>query len=310
MARCIDLMRHAMTLVADGATIQPIRQVLRHPGGQGALSMMPGYTGDPDWLGIKVLTVFPANHGTQLGSHQGMVVLFDTRNGSPTALIDAREITAIRTAAATAVATDALARPDAVSLGIFGYGDQAASHLEALVAVRPFQRIVVWGRDPARAEAFAREQSSRLGVRVDAVTDAEQAGTSDVVVTVTAAPEPVFFSRWLQPGQHLNAVGSSIPATSEIDEDTVVRTRMFVDFRDSALALAGDFRRARERGLVGDDHIVGTIGDVLRKRFQPRPSGDEVTLFKSLGMICEDLIACDHVLREARRREVGAWIDW
>jgi ornithine cyclodeaminase len=310
MPRCIELMRHAMALVSDGETVQPIRQVLRQPDGRGVLSMMPGHTSEPAWLGIKVVSVFPGNFGTSYGSHQGLVLLFDTDHGAPVAIVDGGEITAIRTAAATAVATDVLARPDAASLGIFGYGEQAASHLRALTVVRPFHRIVVWGRDLAKAQRFAATQASDLGLPITATASPEEAARCDVVTTLTASPDPVFFGRWLRPGQHLNVVGSSIPSTQEVDVETVVATRFFVDFRDSALQLAGEFRRARDRGLVGDDHILGCIGDVLRGRVPGRSDPAEITLFKSLGMVCEDLVAADEVLREARRTGRGTVVDW
>jgi ornithine cyclodeaminase len=310
MPRCIELMRHAMSMVADGRTVQPIRQALRQPDGRGLLSMMPGHTAEPAWLGIKIVTVFPGNFGTAFGSHQGMVLLFDTGNGAPVAIVDGREITAIRTAAATAVATDALARPDVRSLGIFGYGEQATSHLRALREVRSFSKILVWGRDHAKAEAFAARHAAELDLPVAAARDPAEAAACDVVTTVTASAEPVFFARWLRPGQHLNVVGSSVPTTSEVDEQTVAATRFFVDFRDSALELAGEFRRARALGLVDDGHIAGCVGEVLRGRVAGRRDAGDITLFKSLGMICEDLVSADAVLREAERQGRGTLVPW
>jgi ornithine cyclodeaminase/alanine dehydrogenase-like protein (mu-crystallin family) len=309
--QCIELMRRAMSLVAAQQTVQPIRQALYHPDRRGLLSMMPGYTGDPEWLGIKVMTVFPGNFGTAFGSHQGFVHLFETTNGAPRATMDGREITAIRTAAATAVATDALARRNVTTLAIFGYGEQAHTHLEAVTKVRQFRRVVIWGRDFEKAKRFAAVESDRRQLEIAAVATAEEAATgADVLCTTTAAKEPFFEARWLQPGQHLNVIGSSIPTTSEIDVETVVRSRLFVDFKDSALALAGDFRRAKEAGAVGDDHILGTIGDVLTGRTAGRTSDRDITLFKSLGMIAEDLVSADFILREAERKGVGQLIEW
>ncbi len=309
--RCIELMRQAMSLVATNQAIQPIRQALYLPDRRGLLSMMPGYTGDPEWLGIKVMSVFPANFGTAFGSHQGFVHLFETKNGAPRAIMDGREITAIRTAAATAVATDALARPDTRTLAIFGYGEQAHTHLEAVTKVRPFERVVVWGRDLAKAERFAAVESAHHEVEITAVPTAQAAAVAgDVLCTTTAAKEPFFEARWLRPGQHLNVVGSSIPTTSEIDIETIARARLFVDFKDSALELAGDFRRAKEAGAVGDDHIVGSIGEVLTGRVPGRSSPDDITLFKSLGMVAEDLVSADFILREAERRGVGQLVEW
>jgi ornithine cyclodeaminase/alanine dehydrogenase-like protein (mu-crystallin family) len=309
--RCIDLMRQAMRLVAEERTIQPIRSGVIHPGGQGLMSMMPGWTGDPDWLGIKVLSVFPGNFGTGKPSHQGIVLLFDTRDGAPRAILDAREITAIRTAAATAAATDALARRDVRTLAIFGYGEQAHSHLEAVPRVRRFERALVWGRDPEKTRAFCRDAAAHTDLELVPVESAEEAATAaDVLCTTTAAREPFYRADWLRPGQHLNVVGSSVPTTAEIDVETVARTRFFVDFRDSALALAGDFRRAREAGAVTDDHIAGSVGDVLTGRVPGRTSDRDITLFKSLGMVSEDLLSADAILREAERQGAGQLVDW
>jgi ornithine cyclodeaminase/alanine dehydrogenase-like protein (mu-crystallin family) len=311
MERCVELMRTAMKLVATGETIQPIRSSLLHPRRKGLLSMMPGYTAGPEWLGIKVVSVFPGNSGSELGSHQGMVLLFDPEHGSPVGLLDGREITAIRTAAATAVATDVLAKKSASVLAIFGYGEQARTHLKAVPLVRDFQRILVWGRHVDKARAFCESMRRFVKAQLVAVESAQDASqVADVICTTTAAPEPILYGSWLHEGQHLNVVGSSIPSTSEIDIEAVVRSRLFVDFRDSALQLAGDFRRAREAGAVGVDHIQGSIGDVMAGTVGGRTSERDITLFKSLGMVCEDLVAADFVLRESERRQVGTLVEW
>jgi len=310
MTDCIRLMRRAFEMVATGETIQPIRQALVHPDMRGLVGWMPGYTANPEWLGVKVVTVFPSNFGTAFGSHQGMVLLFEPMHGAPVAILDGREITATRTAAATAAATDALALPSAQTLGILGYGEQAAAHVDALLKVRPFSAIAVWGRDGARARKFASDMAAKHGRSITAVKQARTAAECDVVCTTTAAAEPILFADWLRPGQHVNVVGSSIPTTSEVDEKTIARGRLFVDFRDSALALAGDFRRAKAKGLVNDDHIVGCVGDVLTGRVPARLSDADITIFKSLGMSSEDLIACDFVLSEATRRGVGQVVEW
>jgi len=311
VTRCVDLMRTAMSLVATEQTIQPIRQALYHPDKRGLLSMMPGYTAAPEWLGIKVMSVFPANFGTQFGSHQGFVLLFETQNGAPRLIADGREITAIRTAAATAVATDALARRDTRTLAIFGYGEQAHTHLEAVPTVRRFERALVWGRDYEKTKAFCAEESKHHDFEIIPVkTPKEAAIEADVLCTTTAAKEPFFEADWLQPGQHLNVVGSSVPTTSEITVETVAKSRLFVDFKDSALALGGDIRRAKEAGVITDDHIQGSIGDVLTGKIPGRGSDQEITLFKSLGMVSEDLVTADFLLQEADRRNAGQVVTW
>jgi ornithine cyclodeaminase/alanine dehydrogenase-like protein (mu-crystallin family) len=311
MDRCVELMRKAMLMVAEQETIQPIRSSLRLPDGRGLLSLMPGYTADPRWLGIKVVSVFPENFGSDRGSHQGAVLLFEPEHGSLVAIADGREITAIRTAAATAVATDALARRNASTLAILGYGEQARMHVQSLALVRPVARILVWGRDLSRAERFCEWASSKTDARVEVVSEARVAiSEADVICTTTAAAEPVLRGEWLCPGQHLNVVGSSIPTTAEVDVEAVARCRVFADFRESALQLGGELQRARHAGIVGDDHILGCVGEVLAGRIVGRSSESDMTMFKSLGMVCEDLVAADFVLRESVRQEVGSSVEW
>ena len=316
MPDCIRLMREAMPLAGAGGAVQPIRTALRVPDGRGLLGMMPGYlparpAAIAPQLGIKVVTVYPGNFGTALGSHQGMVLLFDATDGHPLAIIEAREVTAIRTAASSAVATDVLAPRAAAVLAVFGYGEQATEHVESMRCVREIRELIVWGRKPAQAQAFAKLSGDRFGIPARAVARVEDAvAVADILCTTTAAAEPYLKGEWLRPGQHLNVVGSSIATTAEVDHQAVVRSRFYVDFKDSALALAGEFRRAREAGLVTDDHILGSVGDVLAGRAVGRIDSKDITLFKSLGMVAEDLVASRFVLEEAERLGVGHVVDF
>jgi len=308
MSRCIPATREAMTLTSDGRAVQPIRTKMDAPGGRGLLSMMPGALIDPAQLGIKVITVFPGNFGTGVASHQGMILLFDPQTGSPVAVVDGREVTAIRTGAASAVATDVLARPDAETLAIFGYGEQATAHIEALSQVRPFERVLVWGRDGDKARAFAHEQAEHSGLPVEVRDQAQDlAREADVLCMTTAAAEPYFQGAWLRPGQHLNVVGSSIPTTAEVDVATIAGARVYADFRDSALALGGDIRRAIEAGADPETLIVGEVGGVILGRTEGRCGPDDITLFKSLGMVSEDLTAA-WAAYEAAQAEGGGTV--
>jgi ornithine cyclodeaminase/alanine dehydrogenase-like protein (mu-crystallin family) len=310
MEDCLSTTRQAMILAGNGQATQPIRSAMYVPGQANLLGMMPGFVDDPRRLGIKVTTVYPSNFGTGLGSHQGMICLFDPSSGSPVGLVEGGSVTALRTGAASAVATDVLARSDATSVGIYGYGEQAASHLEAIALTRRLDYALVWGRSKEKAEAFAREQSRLRDLEVRVAGSCEAVASScDILCTVTAAREPFLEGRWLRAGVHLNVVGSSIPTTSEIDVEAVVRSRFFSDFTPSALALAGDFKRARDEGAVDESHLIGCIGDVLSGRALGRVSRDDITLFKSLGMISEDLVAADFVLRRAAELGAGVLVD-
>jgi ornithine cyclodeaminase len=308
MDGCIGAMREAFLAVSTGRAAQPLRNMVTADGVEGILGWMPGaFAGPEPALGVKVVSIFPGNFGSALGTHQGAVLVFDPQDGRLQAVIDAREVTVIRTAAATAVATEALARPDSRRLTLLGYGEQAASHLDALIRVRPISTVVVWGRSPERAQAFAAEQRARTGlvVQVAASVEAAVAG-ADIVCTLTAAKEPILFSRWIEPGTHVNAVGSSTPNAAEIDNDLVARARVFVDYAASAEALAGELRRARAAGAIRDGHVAGEVGAVLSGALPGRTAPEQVTLFKSLGMAAEDLAAARLILQRAAERDVGA----
>jgi ornithine cyclodeaminase/alanine dehydrogenase-like protein (mu-crystallin family) len=309
MQKCIELVRHAMILTAQGRALQPIRTGLSLPNSHGLLGMMPGYTADPEWLGIKVTSVFPNNHGTEYGSHQGMVLLFDTQVGCPVAIVNGRAVTYLRTAAASAVATGLLARTNTRSIAILGYGDQAAAHIRSLSIVRRVEQFVIWGRSIQRCKEFAARQRSIQPTQIECVADIEEALECDVICTTTAADRPLFQSSMLRDGVHLNVVGSSIPTTSEIDSESVHRSRYYVDYKDSALALAGEFLAAKRAGVVTDKHILGSIGDVLIGRVPGRQSPIDITLFKSLGMISEDLVSADYIYRCAQQENIGALVE-
>jgi ornithine cyclodeaminase len=304
--QCIARMRDAMASVSKGEAIQPIRSEFEVPDGSGVLGMMPGYMKQPEGFGIKVVTVFPANFGTEYGSHQGMVLLFDAHNGAPYAVVDGGAITAIRTAASSALATDLLARADANDLTVLGYGEQAETHIAALLEVRDLKRVRVWGRSFDKASAFAEQQSAHHGIEVLPVRDACAAvADAAIVCTTTAADDPIVFGEWLPAGVHLNVVGSSIPTTREVDSQALLRSKLYCDYRASLAALGGDYRTALSEGVIGESHLVGEIGDILVGACPGRESDAEITLFKSLGMVTEDLAACRHVYEQAVARGIG-----
>lgn len=310
MAECIEVMSDALRTLTEGDARLPLRTIVRLPDGRSAFGSMPAYLGRPAAVGIKVITVFPGNEGTRYDSHQGAVLLFEVEHGRLVAIMDASAITAIRTAAVTGVATRALARENAATLAILGAGVQAATHLEAMRLVRPIERVRVWSRTAERAHQFARHASERLAMDVRAVASAEEAvRDADVVCTVTSAREPVLRGDWLAPGTHVNAVGASLPTARELDAEAVRRARLFVDRRESALNEAGEFLIAKAEGAIGDDHIVGEIGELLLGRIAGRRSPDEITLFKSLGLAVEDVAAAHHVHARALAGGVGMRVD-
>jgi ornithine cyclodeaminase len=303
MAACIDVMADALRATSQGAAVLPLRSVVWMPDRKGMIGLMPGFLGQPKILGLKVVSIFPGNHGTGFDSHQGVVMLFETEHGSPIAIIDASSITAIRTAAVSGVATRAMARDDAGDLAILGSGVQAATHLAAMRAVRPLRRVRVWSRSLANAQRFA--AASPVAVEVMPTARAAVEG-ADLICTTTAAREPILEGAWLAAGAHINAAGACFAATRELDTAAVVRARLIVDRRESTLAESGDFLIPRAEGAIGDDHIIGELGDVLLGGVVGRRSGDEVTLFKSLGIAIEDLAAAHYIYTQALATGIGA----
>jgi len=288
---CLPIVREAMIAFSKGKTMQLLRSIL--PLGEGRMfGVMPGGMGSGKCFGAKLISVYPENFAKGVQSHQGVVVLFDPVSGAPVCMVHAGEITAIRTAAASAVATDALARKDAKRLALLGYGEQAGTHARAISLVRKLEEIVVWGRSAEKARAFAIAMSAELGIRVRAVETVKEAvSQADVVCTLTSAAEPILMGEWVRPGTHVNVVGSSFAGPAEVDSELVRRSRFFVDSREGVMAQGAEFLRAKAAGVVGDEHIVAEIGSVMAGNLVGRTSEEEVTVYKSLGHVVQDL-AC------------------
>lgn len=302
MPECIELMQETLVALAREELFQPLRSVVRPPGADGFMGLMPAHRGgEKPAFGLKVVCIFPGNPARGLDAHQGAVVLFDGETGEVRAIANASAITAIRTAAVSAVATRALAREDARTLAILGAGVQAKSHLEAMRSLHPWDRVVVWSR--------TREHAEELGVDVaDTAEDALR--DADVVCTTTTSREPVVRREWLKDGAHLNAVGSSIATTRELDTATVADASLFVDRRESTLNEAGDYLFPAAEGAIGPKHIRAELGEVLAGTAEGRRSPDELTVFKSLGLAVEDLACAQFLLERARELGRGSEVDF
>lgn len=286
---CIPIVRQAMIAFSRGETKQLLRSIIFLSDGR-LFGVMPGAMGASAPFGAKLISVFAENFALGKPSHQGLVILFDPETGAPVCVVDAGEITATRTAAASAVATDALARKDARRLAILGYGEQAATHARAISHIRNLEAIVVWGRSPERARAWAERMQAELAVPVISAQTVEEAvAEADIVCTVTSSTEPILKGDWVRPGTHLNLVGSSHAGPVEVDNNLVVRSRFIADSREGVLNQGAEFLRAKEAGLIGDEHIVAEIGQVLAGEVEGRRSTDETTVYKSLGHIVQDL---------------------
>jgi len=303
---CVEAIAAAMRSVSAGKVVLPLRQLMPLPAGQGAFAWMPGYLGDPDCFGIKLLSLFPDNPAAGLSSHLGLYALYESRHGRPLAILDASVLTAIRTAAASVVATRALARADSKVLAVIGTGEQARSHVEAFQAVRPFERVLIWGRNAAAASKLAAHTRNLGHCDVEIVPSIRDALTrADVVCTVTASSEPLLSRGDVRAGTHLCLVGASIPSKREVDDDCVAMSRFFVDYLGSAMAQAGELLHAIQAGRVTEAHIVAEIGEVLSGTVAGRRSATDVTVYKSLGVAAQDLAAAMLIYRRAVERDKG-----
>jgi ornithine cyclodeaminase/alanine dehydrogenase-like protein (mu-crystallin family) len=311
MAECIDLMQRTMIAVSEGRVVLPLRSILAMPGDRGMMGVMPGYLADPECFGVKLISLMPRNKPPQYSSHLGLVLLFEAEHGQPVALLDAAEITAIRTAAASGLATRLLARQEAGDLALLGAGEQACSHLEAMLSVRPLRRIRVWARDRDKGRLFAEAQGARHRIAIEAsATVREAIAGADIICAMTKAREPILQGDWLSPGVHLNLVGSSIAAAAEIDTAAVVKSRFFVDCRNSTVNEGGEYLKALRAGAITPEHILAEIGEVANGSKVGRSSPLDITLYKSLGIAPQDLASAHYVLEKARAAGKGQVIDF
>ena len=292
---CIDAMRRAMIALSTGERAQPLRQIW--PVGDGQMwGIMPGDLNALSTFGAKLVSVFADPERPGCTRHQGVVVAFDGETGAISCIADAEPITKIRTACATAVATDALARKDADVLAIFGTGVQAEAHLHALPLVRPFREILLWGRSADKTQLFAQQMSEAIGQPVTAVLNGrEAAAAADVICTVSSSREPVLLADWVRPGTHINLVGSSMLGPVEVDSALVAKARYIADYRPGVLAQGSELAVARDAGLVDDSHVIAEIGEILAGRVRARENDEQITIYKSLGHVAQDLAAAAYI---------------
>jgi ornithine cyclodeaminase len=292
---CIEAVRRAMIALSSGERPQPLRQIFT-VGDNQMFGTMPGELAALSTFGAKLVSVFADPERPGCTRHQGIVVAYDGITGAVSCIADAEQITKIRTGCATAVATDALARADAEVLTIFGTGIQAEAHLHAVPLVRPFREILLWGRSAEKARTFAEQMSKLVDREITVVADARVAAErADVNCTVTSSREPVLLGEWVKPGTHINLVGSSHLGPLEVDTALVARARYVADYRPGVLAQASELAVARDAGAVDDSHVVGEIGDVLSGRIRGRENDSQITIYKSLGHVVQDLASAAYL---------------
>jgi ornithine cyclodeaminase/alanine dehydrogenase-like protein (mu-crystallin family) len=302
----IAAMESALAKFSAGDVLQPVRSVLMVGPTKAYFGLMPAYVPAPASLGAKLVTVFGENHAKGLPSHLATILLLDPDTGSLIALMDGRYITEARTAAVSAVSARFLARPNASTVAIIGSGVQARSHLEALQHVRQLEQVRIWSPRQHSRQQFVDDMSPRVPVPITACGSAEEAVRgADLIVLVTSSKTPVIMDGWVSPGAHVMCIGACRPDQREMDPDLVKRGRLFVDSRAAALVESGDVVMNIAAGLFDPSHIRGEVGELVLGRVNGRASDSDVTIFKSLGMAVEDVVAADLVFRRASESGAG-----
>ena len=306
MADLIPAMESALAKFSAGEVLQPVRTVLTVGPTKAYYGLMPAYIPAPASMGAKIVTVFGENHTKGLPSHLATILLFDPDTGALIAMMDGRYITEARTAAVSAVSARYLANAGASTLALIGSGVQARSHLEALQHVRQLKEVRVWSPRPQSREQFIDDMSPRMGMPIQDAASAEAAVRgADLIVIATASKTPVVDNAWVDDGAHVMCVGACRPDQREMDPALVKRGRLYVDSRAGALVEAGDVVMNINEGLFDHTHLRGEIGQLVLGRVDGRAADRDVTIFKSLGMAVEDVVAADLVFRRASETGAG-----
>ena len=292
----VEIIRQTMIDVSKGAIKAPLRTIMAIDDNN-RMGMMPGAIDNPPVHGIKLISLYPDNPSKGLSSHQGMMVIFDSRTGTPIASLEAGALTALRTPAATVVATRELARKSSKIHTILSAGEQAHKHLEAFLACSEIKEFRIWARRPEAASEMLDKMNAPDSVKV--IEDIEQAVKgADIITSVSASPEPILMGKWLEPGQHVNLVGSSVPQFREIDTEGVLKLSYFIDYRPSTEAQAGEYIDELKAGNITEEYILGEIGEVLGGNIPGRTSDDQITAYKSLGVAPQDLTVSWEILKK------------
>jgi ornithine cyclodeaminase len=317
MPQAIEAMREAFAAFSNGRAVVPARTHLAVPQHAGTSLIMPALVNDNDSnneaLAVKVVSVFDKNSESGLARIQAAVLVLDPATGQPQALLEGAALTAIRTAAASGLATELLSRRDSRIVAILGAGVQARAHLEALCAVRPITEVRIYSRTPAKVEVLLRDIANRREhkVRLVAATSAREAlDHADIICCTTTSSVPVFADADVAAGTHINAVGSYTPGAREAPAETVRRARVVVDSRQASWDEAGDLIQPLNAGVIDRDHIYAELGEIVTCRKPGRSDNCQITLFKSVGLAVQDAVAARRALENARHLNLGREISW
>lgn len=294
---CVQLMKEALMGLEEGRYEMPPRLITRMPN-TAVFGFMPAWVGN--YYGAKVIAAYAPNAGTKYPSHIGYVMLFESDHSTVAGLVDATAVTEIRTGAVSAAATDVLARKDAHVLALIGAGAQARSHTAAILAVRPIDRIIVYDIRPEAAETFSTEIRELYGIQTEIAASVRDAvRDADIICTLTPSKEAYLTRDMVRPGTHINAVGTFTPTTREVASDLVAASRLYADQVSAMKRESGEYLVPLQEGLITEDAIVGSVGEVLLGRKPGRENDQEITIFDALGLAVEDIAAAVYVLEHS-----------
>jgi len=305
MSEAIELMKDAFRSLSSGEAVVPLRVNLPQPEQNAQTLFMPVYLPSAEAVGLKMVTIFRDNPGQNLPLIHGLMLVMDGTNGQPLALLDAEYLTALRTGAASGLATDWLSRKDATVLAVFGTGAQARTQVKGVAAVRSLEKVLVFGKNTAKTEAFCIEMQNTLGINVEPASQPKQLLEADIICTATTSNVPVFEHQHLKKGVHINGVGSYRPDAREIPGLTIQNAKLVVDQRSAALAEAGDVVLPIQEGLFEEDFIFAELGEIVLGTKPGRTSSDEITVFKSVGNAAQDLAVASYLVRKAQKLNLG-----
>lgn len=309
MKDVIDAVEEGFRALARGEAYVPDRFRLDVPDQNGIVLEMPAYLNsrgaEQSALGTKIVSVFERNRARGLDSIQGVFLLLDSETGAPLSLMDGRFITAIRTAATSAVATKYMASPGSKRLAVFGAGVQARFHIDAMIEIAEIERVMIVSRNAEKARALADVVRESHKLPCEVVQAEQAAATANLICTCTSSPAPLFDGKLLTPGTHINAVGAFTPSTRELDSETVRRARVILDAESAAGREAGEILIPIAEGMINHEHVKGMLADVVSGKVAGRASLDEITLFKSCGFAIEDLVTARLANARAKTQSVG-----
>ena len=301
----IPAVREAFIQLSSGKVEVPLRLHLDIPQFDGVELIKPVYSPLTKKIGIKVISLYKNNAIKKLPYSHALMLLLDAESGIPLAIMDADYLTVVRTAAASGLATQLLARKEASTVAIFGAGPQGAAQVRAMIAVRPISHVYIFDPDPQKARKLGNNISSSFTVDVKVSSTPHSLQECDIICTATTSSVPVFLESQISPGVHINGIGSFKPHHHEIPAETVKRSRLFVDQREACLKEAGDIVIPLQRGIINERHILAEIGEIASGSTPGRKSDADITLFKSVGNAVQDLAMAEMVYGKALKNKLG-----